>query len=117
MDSGIADTINRLVAQKVTAHLDQIDARLMPLDARPWFAAPIGDTLIGTGPATNADRAWMIGHLAARTPDLSFDGVPADYDWENLFSHFRAEVEARRDPSAHPVRAAEIPVPDGVGSR
>jgi hypothetical protein len=84
---------------------------------RPWFQAPIADTILGTNDATNADRAWLVGTFAAKTPGLDFDG-PADADWENLFMHFRAEILARRDPQ-NPTREGvrDAPWRSGVGSR
>jgi hypothetical protein len=117
MDAAIADTLNRLTAEKISTHLDLLDAELGYDKVAPWHRSPISETLMGDGPADNADRAWFVGHLAARTPDLSFDGAPADCDWDNLFSHFRTEIVARRDSESPSVRTAETPVRDGVGSR
>lgn len=115
MDAGIADTINRRTAQQTAKHLDLNDF-LAGLTADPWHNAPMAQTLMGENPASNADRAWLVGALAAKTPGLHFDGTPADADWENLFTHFRAEILARRDPQTSPVHANES-VRDGVGSR
>ena len=117
MDSGIADTINRLVVQKIAEHLDRVDVDLCASEIGPWYRVSVADTLMGTNDATNADRAWLVGVLAHGTPDVDFDGHPADCDWDNLFTHFRAEILARRDPETPSVRAARIPVRDGVGSR
>lgn len=119
MDAAIADTINRRDAQVIAAHLDTLD--LDWSNAGPWHDAPFADMLLGTQLSGNAERAWIFGFLAAGTRnvarEVAFDGAPADCDWENLFSHIRAEILARRDPKSHPVRAAEIPVLDGVGSQ
>jgi hypothetical protein len=117
MDAGIADTINRHVAQIITQRLDSNDKALGYDLVAPWHHSPIADTLMGDGPADAADRAWFVGYLAAGTPGVDFDGEPADCDWENLFSHFRAEILARRDPQTPTVHAAETPARDGVGSR
>ncbi len=97
MDAGIADTINRHAVQLITQRLDQIDATIDGLVIR-WHHSAMADTLAGDKIDQRGDRAWLVGHLAARTPD--FDGHPADCDWENLFSHFRAEILARRNPDS-----------------
>ena len=101
MDAGIADTINRHVAELVAQHLDTMDAQLrtgmiLPGDLNPWYDSPLAETFIGTNGATGADRAWQFVTLAARTPGLHFDGTPADCDWDNLFTHFRQQIMARR---------------------
>ena len=116
MDAGIADTINRHAVRLMVAQLDRVDIDLCANEDGPWYRVSLADTLMGTNDATNADRAWLVGVIAHGTPDLDFDGHPADCDWENLFSHFRAEILARRDPQAPPVHAA-IAVRDGVGSQ
>lgn len=106
MDAGIADTINRIFAEKLTAGLDELYPR--------WHEpqSPVAATLM----RDSSDRAWLVGFLVQPIPDLSIDGAPADADWENLFSHIRAEILARRDPKTPPVHASES-VRDGVGSR
>lgn len=114
MDFGVADTINRHVARIIAARLDQVDADMdrgirNPANLRPWHSSPLADVLMAETPGGRSDRAWLIGQLAARTPDVAFDGTPADADWDNLFSHFRAEILARRDPDSSPARVAEIP--------
>jgi len=78
MDAGIADTLNRLDAEKIAKQLDLTD----------WFAGPgpnwanssIAKTLMSENATSNADRAWLVGYLAERVPDLHFDGSPADAD-------------------------------------
>lgn len=115
MDAGTADTINRRTAQRTAEYLDLNDF-LAGLTGDPWHDGPMAQTLMGENPASNADRAWLVGALATKTPGLDFDGTPADADWENLFTHFRAEILARRDPQTSPVHANES-VRDGVGSR
>jgi hypothetical protein len=107
MDAAVADTINRMDAARIAKQLDLLD----------WFAGPgvrwatsiIANTLMGDLPTSNADRAWLVGVLAARTPDVVFDGAPADCDWENFFSHLRTEIESRRNPQTSSVCAAEPP--------
>lgn len=115
MDAGIADTLNRHVVQLIAQQLDTVDAD-MGIVFAPWQHCAMADTLMGENKATDGDRAWLVGMLAARTPGVDFDGHPADCDWENLFSHFRAEILARRDPESPSVCAAESPARDGVGS-
>jgi hypothetical protein len=108
MDAGIADTLNRHVVQLITKQLDTVDMG-MPISEIRWPTSAMADTLMGAGPDTSGDRAWLVGFLAARTPGVDFDGHPADCDWGNLFSHFRAEILSRRDPKLPSVRAAESP--------
>lgn len=115
MDAGIADTINRRAVSLIARQLDLNDEAVGHVVIR-WQYSAMADTLVADVPDRHADRAWLVGRLAARTPGLDFDG-PADADWENLFSHFRAEILARRDPQNPPVHAAKTPVRDGVGSR
>lgn len=114
MDAGIADTINRTTARLIAENMDRLDREWG--NATPWYLATLSVTFLGGNDATDADRAWYFGILAASTPDLDFDGIPADYDWENLFANFRAEITARRDPQTPSVRG-QSPVRDGVGSR
>lgn len=107
MDAAIADTINRLTAEKITKHLDLLDWFMMA--RKPWHTSAVADALMGTSASGNADRAWLVGILASRTPEVPFDGVPADCDWDNLFSHLRTEILARRNPQTLLVCAAESP--------
>jgi hypothetical protein len=114
MDAGIADTINRRDARLMALRLDTLDQETylnyFSGVSTPWYRSPMADTLMGENAATNSDRAWLVGLLAASTAHLAFDGTPADCDWDNLFTHLRAEILARRDPQTPPVREAEIPV-------
>jgi hypothetical protein len=117
--AAIADTINRHVVKLIAEHLD-LTGKEMPAYLSPgirWHNSAMAEVLMGTSTDLDGDRAWLVGFLAARTPGVDFDGHPADCDWDNLFGHFRAEIQARRDPETPPVRAAEIPVRDGVGSQ
>lgn len=123
-DATIADMINRHVAQLVAQQLDFVDNQIRQLpgmaDLDPqvtnWEWSALADTLMGDNASTNdGDRAWLLGMLTTRTPGVDVERVPGDADWENLFSHLRAEILARRDPQTPPVRAA-IAVRDGVGS-
>jgi hypothetical protein len=121
MDAGIADTINRRDAHRIALRLDAVDYEtylnyFSTAPIVPWFRSPMADTMLGENASTNADRAWLVGVFAAGTAHISFDGAPADGDWENLFSCLRAEILARRDPQTSPVHANES-VRDGVGSR
>lgn len=115
MDAGIADMLNRQAARMVARNMDRLDTAWG--NTVPWYRAGLSETFLASNDATDSDRAWYFGVLAARTPGIDYDGTPADCDWENLFSHFRAEIEARRDPQSHSARAAEIPARDGVGSQ
>lgn len=106
MDAGTADTINRLTADRIAKHLDLTDwlCGLRP-GARndgdtPWHLSAMADTFMGENDATNSDRAWLLGALAVKTPGVDFDAIPADCDWENLFSYIRTEISTRRDPQA-----------------
>lgn len=122
MNFGIMDVINRRVAQAVAQHMDLIDEQapmeeIVAMTGKGWYDSPMSDTFMGTNDATDADRAWLFGMFAARTPDVDIDTIPADFDWENLFSAFRAEILARRDPSTCLACAAEVPALDGVGSQ
>lgn len=114
-DAAIADTLNRHAAQLIARQLDSVDRSLALIGITPWAFSPIAETLMGENATTSGDRAWLVGLLAARTPGLDFDG-PADADWENLISHLRAEILARRGPRTPSVREADS-VRDGVGSR
>lgn len=113
MDTAIADTINRLDAQKIASHLDLLD--WFKGAGRPWHLGIEAQAFLSLT-VSSSEKAWLIGLLASGVPNLRFDGTPADCDWENLFSHFRAEILARRDPQAPRDRAA-IAGRDGVGSR
>jgi hypothetical protein len=104
MDAGIADTLNRNAARTFAELLDVKYAH-QPFD--PWYHRTFSRTLMGENFTNAADRAWLVGRLAG----AGFDG-PADEDWENFFSHLRAEIEARRsrDTDSSSRRAAENPV-------
>lgn len=108
MDAGIADTINRIDAQLMCERLDALDHEWR--NKEPWYGRKWADALAvgaSASPQALADRSWVVGAIAARTPGLNFDGSPADADWENLFSHFRAEIEARRNPRGPETPPAE----------
>lgn len=112
MDAGIADTINRRDVKLIAERLDQVDAeRLDQVDADGrgfkdfrWYNSAVGDCLMGE----SSSRAWVVTPLARHTPGVTFDGEPADGDWDNLFSYFRAEILARRDPETPPVQAQPL---------
>lgn len=107
MDTGIVDTINRRWAALFAAHLDSIDTGL-GFTRQPWHTSPIAASLMGENDATDADRAWLVGSLSACAADLDIEGCPADADWENLFSHIRAEILARRESGNPTSRVSEI---------
>jgi len=98
MDAGIADTLNRRDAQLFAARISLLDQELT--------GATVTAALLSDSPDTRSYRAWLVGRLAPHTPGLRFDGEPADGDWDNLFSHIRAEILARRtrDQNPPPVR-------------
>jgi hypothetical protein len=112
MDAGIADALNRLTAQRIAKHLDLTDwfcgVRHVAPTGTPWHLAPMADTFMAENAATDSDRAWLLGALAVKTPGVDFESIPADADWESLFSHLRAEITIRRDPEIPHGRAAEI---------
>jgi hypothetical protein len=89
MDAGIADTINRQTVRTTAAQLDILD---QTFGTPAWHAAPLADALMGD----SSDRAWLATTIIKGAADATFDG-PADEDWDNLFSHFRTEITARRD--------------------
>lgn len=107
MDAAIADTINRRDVKLMTARLDAVD--LLGLGEIHWHWQPFADTMLSEDPAKRPDQAWIVGAAANGIPCVHFDGAPADCDWENLFSHFRAEILARRDPDSSPAHVAETP--------
>jgi hypothetical protein len=111
MDAAIADTINRLDAQKVASHLDLLD---WFKGGPPWHLGIEAQAFL-SNTCGSGEKAWLFGALAAGVPNLHFDGDPADCDWDGLFTHFRAEVLARRDEA--PLVHANESVRDGVGSR
>lgn len=104
MDAGIVDAINRRDVKLIVARLDALDLPQYSRSVgdRRWYEAPFAETLMGE----SADRAWLVSSLAACVPGLGPNWGPADCDWENLFSHFRAEILARRDPETPPAKAA-----------
>lgn len=102
MDAGIADTLNRLDAQRIAAWLDDSGR------GGQWWNSAIADHVFDAD--TAQEKAWLVGSLSARVPGLdSDDWGPADEDWDNLFSHFRAEIQARRDADSSSAHAAETP--------
>lgn len=105
MYAGVADALNRRFAQIVCGYLDAHDTeQFFDGSGLHWYDRSLADTLASQDRATHPNRAWLVGFLAARTPGVDFDGQPQDCDWDNLFSHFRAEILARRDPKAPSVR-------------
>lgn len=109
MDAAIADTINRRDAWRLALHLDDYD-EVVPttVPGKPWHLGIEAQAFLSST-VSSGEKAWLFSTLAAKAPGLHFDGDPADCDWENLFSHFRAEIVARRDPQTPSVRAAESP--------
>jgi hypothetical protein len=106
MDYGIVDSINRRDAQLLAEFLDALDTRLSG-DRQPWHLGPMGAAFMDND-ASDGYRAWLIGKHAWRIPALTFDGQPADGDWDNLFAHFRNAISARRDPEAPHARTGAI---------
>lgn len=108
MDSGIADTLNRIDVLRMCRTLDQLDVEWK--SETPWYSLNWADAIVeepNRADAGHADLSWIVGAVAARTPDVRFDGQPAGCDWEGLFGHFRAEILARRGPQSPPAQAAE----------
>lgn len=104
MHPGTADTLNRISAQALAAHFDELDVMF---GNEPWYDNDWARLLALGGPASS-DVVWLLAAIGARNPEIPFDGAPADSDWDNLFSHFRAEIQARRDTDSSPACAAEI---------
>lgn len=109
MDAGIIDAINRRDVKFIVARLDSLDLPKYRPGSTPWWTAPLADTLMSEDPARSGDRAWIIGALAGPLRNIHFDGEPAGGDWDNMLSYFRAEIQARRDSQAPPVREALTP--------
>lgn len=111
MDAGIVDTINRRDAHLIAERLDRIDIGLdsrWPEVGKPWYLGAMAATIMGENDATDGDRAWLVAQLAACTHGgIHFDGHPADEDWENFYTHFRAAILARRDPESPHAGMAE----------
>jgi len=113
MDAGIADGINRRTAEAIAARMDNIDESLdirFPEVGSPWYHGSMAATIMGENPdAGPEDLRWLVSSLGVATWGSGFDGTPADADWDNLYSHLRAEVVARRyrDPKPPPAPAAE----------
>ena len=107
MDASLANDINRRDARLIAERFDEI-VRVWPALGE-WAEGSIADTLMSEDAARASDRAWLVGALAACTPGLYFDGDPADCDWENLYSHLRAEILVRRALNPPCVRAPETP--------
>jgi hypothetical protein len=111
MDAGIADAINREDARLIALAFDATDQPHAPYlysyVPQPWYNGPMAATIMGENAATDGDRAWMLGSLASGIPGVRFDGAPADCDWENFYTHLRAEITARRDPENPPAKVAE----------
>jgi len=63
-DTGIADTLNRRVAQLITKRLDLVDwIGGVHLD-KAWWTTQLADALSGDNlHATDGDRAWLVGLL------------------------------------------------------
>jgi hypothetical protein len=119
MDPGIADAINRRTAQAVAARMDGIDVGLdirFPEVGSPWYHGSMAATIMGENPdAGPQDLRWLVSALGLATWGTGFDGTPADADWDNLYSHLRAEVVARRDRDPEiPCVAASTAVASGV---
>jgi hypothetical protein len=113
MDAAIADTINRRDAWLLALHLDDTGTTFD--GGKHWHLGIEASAFLSTT-CSSGEKAWLFSALAANVPGLHFDGDPADCDWENLFSHFRAEILARRAPGTHCARVTEH-VRSGVGSR
>jgi len=113
MDAAVVDTINRRDAYRIANHLDLLDwfngilGDKTPEVGPPWFRRKASDALMSDDETQRTDRVWLVSVLAARTPDVAFDGAPADCDWDNLFSHLRSEILARRDPESPHAGTAE----------
>lgn len=99
MDAGIADTINRTDARRIAERMDEVDKAILPgmLLPKPWYRSSMAATLMEENNTSDLDRSWLVGSLSSTTVGLHFDGQPAQCDWDNLFSHLRAEILSRRE--------------------
>lgn len=95
MDAGIADTINRRDARLIADRVYLADA----------FTGDTGlaDVFLSDD---RARKAWLLGRMAPGIPGLSFDGAPADADWDSLFSNIESLILIRRDPKPPHARSA-----------
>lgn len=101
MDAAVVETINRLDAARIAKHLDLTDwLNGIVGSGAPWFRRIEADAFF-SATVGSGELAWLLGALAAGVPGLHFDGEPADADWDGLFSHFRAEIQDRRDRKSH----------------
>lgn len=110
MDTGTMSAINRRDARLIAEHFDRNDLEWGNQES--WAELKWADIILSD--TAHADRAWLVGAMAAMTPGLYFDGEPAGCDWEDLYSHLRAEILARRAPQPPSVRAPEMTVRAGV---
>lgn len=97
MNASIADLLNRRFAAVFAEHLDTIDvevrASLPNNKLISWHQPPmLSEALL----KEDENAKWLIVAITEGSPDLDVDRVPADADWENLFTHLRAEIESRR---------------------
>lgn len=114
MDASLANDINRRDARLMAEYLDRYDAEYLLPGQPEWAESITADMVMTDNPEGAAARAWFVGTLGARTPGVYFDGAPADCDWDNLYSHLRAEIAARRAPQPPSVRAPEMTGRAGV---
>lgn len=107
MDSSLANDINRRDARIIAEYLDTLDPEGRTYFGEDWFETAAADIMLRNDDGTNPDRAFWLGLWAQKAPGLYFDGAPADCDWENLYSHLRAEILARRAPETPHARTPE----------
>jgi hypothetical protein len=99
MDAGIVDTINHLNVRLTTDLLDKVDHDLRTQAGDEWFNSTMARTLMEENGTSRSDRIWLAAQLMRNVPGATFDGEPADGDWDNLFSHFRTHIQTRREAS------------------
>lgn len=117
MDAGIADTINRKIAEGVAEHLDLIDwLKGVEKTGEPrWYEPPMVDQFLTAVPVST--QAWlfgMIAHAARRSTYDVYDEIPAGADYEMMFAALRVEILKRRDTETPRGDAAEARIAEVV---
>lgn len=117
MDAGIADTINRQTADAIAKQLDLVDwfDGVNHRTGTPWYRGPLAEEFLK---ATDMRvQSWVYGLIAHRAVYAGrelYSLIPADADYENLFSALRVEITMRRGTEIPRGDAAEVRVAEVV---